>query len=316
MLSAPVGIVALGLLFVRMRSNEPTQSLFARWPDQPQISKCEVRPATPLEISQGAQFGLTIQTVLPANPRQLPELRYSIREPAPKSSLSKTSLKGLWRETHVAFCKAAHPLQQDYSMWEKTESFNRRVLKSADGIIEVDFKAFLSTKPSPLTDKVFRLDTKQIPFPDAIAARKANFQVTQAVLTQETAQKGVGEKRPYNIFIRFELKDVIDESQGLLTQPQIVGKWVMEGPVSKTIEAETPNYVTIGPPKTVKAIGIVLLIPNLDHSPQAGTKFRGLISINRGWPQEITLTWPKNRTFKGTNFPKLKFNAQLAPLPK
>ena len=300
MLSAPVGIVALGLLFVRLRSNEPTQSLFARWPDQPQISKCEVRPATPLEISRGADFGLTMQMVSPYKTAPTYGLRYSITEIALKSRPSKSLVPGAWYETHCENRKAAHPIQQDYVLWEETEAFNRRALKSADGIIEVDLKGGRRVQVPPMTDKVVQLDTKQIPPPDVNTARKPNFLITKATLYEDTRAQ-------------LDVEGVTDESQGLLSKPQTVGKWTMEGHPNQPIEASIGSWE--GKSKDITSVDVFIRFSKNSQPPLEGAKFRGLISLNRGWPQEVTLEWPKTLDWRSKR-QDVKFTAKLAPLPK
>jgi hypothetical protein len=49
--------------------------------------------------------------------------------------------------------------------------------------------------------------------------------------------------------------------------------------------------------------------------PKPGTKIRGQLSINRGWPQEITVEWPEKLS-ENSALTELKFSTKLAPLPK
>lgn len=298
MLSAPVGVIALGLVFVQIRSGEPTQSLFARWPDTTQISKCEVRPATPLEISQGADFGVTMQTVSPENPRSINGLRYSISEPATKSKL-----KGVWSDERAEFREAAHLLQQDYHVSQSIAAFNRRELKAADGVIEVDIKVGRGKRVYPAADKVFRLDTKTILLPDVNAARKANFRITDAALSNDHTA-------------RLIIDDYSEEPNGLISFPQTVGKWTMEGDPDADFTASIGSWGSmIQAGKTIPFIEVWIRFPKPKQPSLVGRKFRGLISLGRGWPQEVTLEWPEKIVFDGTG-PEVKFTAKLAPLPK
>jgi len=303
MLSAPVGVIALGLVFVKLRSNEPTQSLLSKWPDKAQITKCEVRPATPLEISQGAQFGVTMRVISPQLPQPTTGLRYSVRELASKSPLPNAPLKGVWREANSEIRKAAHLLQQDYVVWEETDAFKRSSLKSADGILEVDMKAGFSGKASALSEKVFRLGTKTIPLPDVKAARKANFRIVEAKCSQlET--------------VDFAIDSLTDESQGLLSAVNAVGNWTMEGHPDVPFEALTnvgSKYVDSG---AICSVTVSIRFLTKKHPPLDGAKFRGVISVNHGWPQEVTFEYPKPSINILAPRPYAKFSAKLAPLPK
>lgn len=293
-LTAPIAIIALGFWGARFREE--------KWPTQPRIVECRVRPATPLEISQGANIGVTVRAFIPGSPemnKAHPSLKYSVK------SQGGANGKSVERERLCTVVNATPTVGQR----EMVENFAYawpRNKKQLPDIAKVEI-LFSKGKTAPVV-RQFELNGDDVALPNLAQVRHNNFRVTKVMMLEIPSPSGTNDQK-----IHFDVDNVTNDFPQLRITAQSVGKWVLQdgseyAPASTGIQQEVETQAT------KVTIHFYSYGKNL-VSPKPGEKIRGQLSINRGWPQEIIFEWPKEIS-KYPALTKLKFSTKLAPLPK
>lgn len=294
LLTAPIPIIALGIWGARFREEN--------WPTQPRIVECRVRPATPLEISQGANVGVTIRAVMPNTPEMdkvHPSLKYSVRSQIDENGES-IERERMCAVTGGSFERGQRELLENFAyVWPR----NKRQMPD---IAKVEI-LFYKGKAAPVV-RQFELNANDVAFPNTAQVRRSNFRVTKVMMLGLQNPNGTSDQE-----IQFDVDNVTNDFPQLNITAQSVGKWVLQdgseyAPVSSIIQQDNKT----------KATKVAIHFYSYGKKivlPKPGEKIRGQLSVHRGWPQEIVFEWPK----KISKFPvltELKFSTKLAPLPK
>lgn len=170
LLTAPIAVLGVGIWGAHMREQH--------WPTEPRIT-CEVRSATPLEISQGAQVGVTVRTIEPSTPdscfpsaRNFSIANPQVLQPGFKRKLSKAKV---WEVVNAEHRKNYFESQTDYGyIWTDVTRWEQPLNA------EVSLRSLCGAFPE--RKQGFDLTTKGIIVPEPQAAQRPNFRVTKAVL--------------------------------------------------------------------------------------------------------------------------------------
>ncbi len=289
-MTAPIAIIALGFWGARFREE--------KWPSQPRIVECRVRAATPLEISKGANIAVEVRALVP-NTAEItqasPMLDFSLR-----SRSDGAEQMSSWSEGRFDIGFGNRELIQSYSYNlkrdEEQSPFNLKVKLR-----------FLVGKMVPVTRR-FEISAKDIALPNVAYARRNNFRVAKAMLF---APVKIGGTTDEEIIL-----DIVDVSSEFPNAPQTAhcpGNWVLQD--SGVSPLSIGSSIQQSDDSQILKVKIHLNYYKRRALPKPGAKIRGQISINRGWPQEITFEWPKISA-KSPALTEVKFSTKLAPLPK
>ena len=282
-MTAPIPIIALGFWGARWREEN--------WPTQPSIVECRVRPATPLEISQGANIGVTVRAVVPMKPNSCPGLKYTL-----------ASQKIRWEENHSL-------TESNRTEFESTYAYSwKQNANQPPYIAEAELYSVCGGMNR--IAKKFALSGKGLPLPDIGQARQFNFRVSKVIL----AFWGTKGRMNAEQELRVSIEDVVDETFGLMTYPQCVGNWTVQK-ANNDFSAKAHIGTTSGNGNQTVEVTVKVDFGKTPQMPKPGAKIRGQLSINRGWPQEITVEWPEKLS-ENSALTELEFSTKLAPLPK
>jgi hypothetical protein len=292
---------------------------------QAQILECVNRPATPLELSQGAHFGLTIRAIVPINVPVAGATPIPIADQIRKGY--SFDLGGL-----ITDPDGGGPNRSVIAVTNNREhDFDKATESDKPGYIKIETTSGLRwknlgvpVKPLPIyvtlidnshsyprafetVNQNYQLKNSPPPFPDPSKFRKENFKVTRVTLQHNPYS-------PSYMSMKIYFDDVIDHGNGLMSTPQCIGywNWGEKKPFYRFAKTYHTEYTESKVPKSVV---VMMEIQNLRLPPAKGTKIHGLLSVSNGWPQDISVECPPKLPTKSTDI-DLKFTTKLAPLPK
>ncbi|RYX80977.1 hypothetical protein EON83_26235 [bacterium] len=285
LVTAPLAIIALGIWGAQLREQH--------WPTKAHIVACRVRPATPMELSQGKQIGVTYEAKVPKALLKgyFPEMEYSlVGDHTPKPLHNKIS----YTEN-----------RNNYARLEKYYAYRWEELSSTTSPV-AEVKLISQNKGFPALKQRVELSNKDLVRPNVIEAIRENFHVTNAYIKRAPTVTPL-------YYVTFDIENIKDEAQGTLMSSKCLKAWIQRGSRTEIVESPaTTSWISNDPTK--QNVEIDLEIPTVDGKLTAGTKIRCLLSIAAGWPQEIQVQWPQH--LNPDNSPtELKFTTKLAPLP-
>lgn len=293
-LTAPIAIIALGFWGARFREE--------KWPTQPRIIECRVRPATPLEISQGANVGVTVRAVVPNTPEmdQLdPRFNCQLwsRDHTHSESAEQKSVIGGFR-TEAKYGR--NELIRSFA-YILEQSENKPILTAK---IQLEFP---DDNVASLT-RQFEFSSDDIEFPNVSLARHTNFRVAKAMLLTPSKNTGsTGEE------IMLDIVDLSRELPDTIPTANCLGRWEMQDSGNRSLSIS--SSMQQNEEKKTAKVTIYFTYSKRRALPKLSAKIRGQISINDGWPQEITFEWPKILA-RSPAQTEMKFSTKLAPPPK
>lgn len=270
------------------------------WPNNPRIVECRLRPATPLELWHGADVGVTTRAIVPiALVWPCPDLEFSYSKVSRNPTFGHQSTRAVCGDRNRQSNSDYMTMQEDVGLHLK--SWKRPLIG------EVSLRSS-SGRFAAVIDK-YELTTKGLTTPDLAASRRANFRVDHAVLYQDNDRHGMLEM----VQVQLDVSQVTNDQPGLISRPQCVGKWRWQ-----SVGDMHPTRAFIGSwdgaGANIVRVQLRFIFSRL-HIPSSKTfKVSGLLSINNGWPQEITVEWPKKSSALSPES-KTKFTTILAPLP-
>ncbi len=293
LVSAPLVIVALAVWGVKRREEAA----------KPRILECRVRPATPLEVSQGAQIGVTVDSESPVEPGW----------PCGEMRLDLVGQGFSSPQTQRAFKRA-----QVWNTGRSKTNGQIRSLKNAFGLRLSDLKVssksleceatwHFSCAPWPDLKKRIQLDSSGFQLPNPASLRRANFRVNKVAL--EWPQTNGTLNKIQSLILSME--DLPVGAHDLLSNINVLGSWQWK----KGFQAYPvrPTISQSGKGSTKWWFFPQIAVPSVLFPPPAGAHIQGIFAVDDGWPQEITIEWPQQ--FAPTGVTELKFSTRLAPLP-
>jgi hypothetical protein len=263
------------------------------WPTHPSIVGCWVRPATPVELSQGADIGVTVRSVIPAKPYAFPLLSLSLVAPPSAQNRAMSVFTEDHGQTRGRFDQITQIDKEIGIKWADISGW--------DEPITVESK--LQTSRFLPVQERFELRTDGMKKPDLESVRIANFRLTKASMCFNKAQQ--------KQTLVFEVEKLTEPGKHPKSDPLCVGNWELNlGSVVFPLQAKRTQWCYLDRANYM----IWVSAEKSGVWPQRATEIRGLLSFERGWPLEIRLHWPKEMSGCGAS--ELQFSTRLAPLPK
>lgn len=260
------------------------------WRIDPRIVECRIRPATPLELSQGADVGVTTRAIVPEYPNS--------SSPAWNFSISRNT-STVWHQTYSEYSPDYTTLQEDHGL--QLRSWERPI------IVEANLVSLCRVFPT--VKKSTELTTKGLSSPEPAAAQRPNFHVTKAALGWSADRFGY-----FTVDVSLDISQAAYERPASGSGPQCVENWHwLDSGGNHSFDVTCRQWSGRGGNITNVQISSFVRRPKVSTS--SITKVIGLLSINNGWPQEITVEWPKESSLQWPR-PGTKFTTKLAPLPK